>query len=1557
MAEHQFETRTRQAGRLVSLFLPSAGRLGVVLLLLFLLTPVNLAMPWFFKLLVDDVIQDRKFTLLALILPGVALAFVARNVLFYYSRMISVAIGEDLCFDLRKRLFEHLQALGLPFHRSSQPGKLGSRVLDDTVKIQQFIQDKLPTLVVNLLMCIVLIGVLYSVHPGLAVASTIILPLQVWTYRYFKQPIKRSYSEAQERLSGAYGHLIEKLLGMEIVKGFTAEKRETDVFREAIHASRLNQIRTQKFEFTQKVAADLLVGAGTIVLFSYGAWLAIEQYIRPGVFVMFYGYVVMLYPAVIEVMTGTGHLSKATASFERVFTVLDEPASDARVATLAEGEFKEPSVWAGWVQFEHVSFRCGDEPGSREILTDLSFSIRPGQHVALVGHSGSGKSTLLSLLPRFIEPTQGRIQIDGYNLKEIPSETLRRGMGVAFQEVFFFNASILDNLLYARPDATLAEVEESCQITGADEFIRRMPEGYQTQVGAEGVQLSRGEKQRLALARCLLKNPSMLVLDEATSSLDVVSAVRIVREMLRRMKGRTVLLVTHKAELIPLCDRVIRLADGRIDLDVTSREYLRHVREEARDRDLEVKHATATLPLFDDSESASPEIEVLVSSAGDHEPAGNDDTAPLARVSEGAIVEERDLTTPPQDPAPEPKTLKIKPAAAGVILLAISLVSQFGCVSESRSSSQIALEQPKASAGYLTEDATDDGFAQLARSLAEREQSAAIAAAAAALGSLPESTDLPESPQSAADVAADATTSGLDPGQFPASAGVILNLPKLSKPEIEEIVTGVALRLQTELSYAAVSDSQWAQRLPAPPTGVTLRETIQRTVPEGQSVLRLGYVRYLSQTPQLWAYGVTFPGDGAAPVPNPDLASLQASLDSTTAGMAAMRTGLLPGELSREIIELSYVDTATAVAALKALGVNALADATQVPPTLEFNQLPLVAAMPGPKPEQTGLVGGSDNVRDQTGLAMLPAVGPLQPDVIGSPTSELLIVFHPAHVDQYARVRELLTEVIDKPARQILVEGLVIEISEQGLKDLGVEWQFQDGTVSFVLGKLNADALGDTLTGDYDDSDNLSAGWTGKIRALIRDGKAQVLSRPSVLTLNNRQASIRVGQDIPIATSTEGTAANSNRVAFAFRYIPTGIILNVRPRISENGNDVTMLIDTTVSATVPGQDLEIRSSDDEILASAPTISTRRVQTYGRIQNNTPFIIGGLVSRDQTVTKEKVPLLGDLPIVGPAFRAEKTETHKQEVIIVLTPYVLPDEGRATRLLPKDTEARFDSADNELFHDSYRLTSADVFDLAFLFRDPRLVEARRKAEAAIADDYRLAFQRPWRAYADNRTPGEAILVQRMMYEVIKRLNLEEKIDPSRLILLMAHQTAGYEVEFLEDLMKKQGGGATYADFFARNPGKALAITFSRSGRGDTATPLPLGQEPIPQVRVLECADRSQWSKLLWDLNQPSADGLQQSTVILQNESDMVRLRRAAFLKRLLTLNGGESEARVRNFNVGKQLLIPELAPGQTLVVDGDVATLFFRTEMYYPAALQEIEQSIDAINAADAQRNGK
>lgn len=888
----------------------------------------------------------------------------------------------------------------------------------------------------------------------------------------------------------------------------------------------------------------------------------------------------------------------------------------------------------------------------------------------------------------------------------------------------------------------------------------------------------------------------------------------------------------------------------------------------------------------------------------------------------------------------------------GLLLLLI------GCVTErQQQQSSIQLVEARTSTGLITDEASDVGLAKLQAALDQWEvQRISAALIDERVQDQPAANPTTQTSEQNKPKSADVSNAEpLTPPEnaapkpnYPANAGRMIPLTRISLSEIRELIESVEIKLQTENGYSRALPTEHLL-LPSLPEGIAESGMLSRHENDGTTrFLRFGFRTFTSQLPQLMVYGLTKDAKGTFTL-NPDVDLVKPIIDATTAEITKLRAGLTGADLDREIIKLSYIDAANASKILKALGINAQANLDAVPDTLNFDQLPMVAALPAAPEAEIGVVGGGAQGGNKWGgSSMIPTeAGKLSNFVNAAPTNQLLIVFHPAHPEQLSRVRRILRDYVDRPARQIFVEGMVLEISEDGLDDLGVQWNFADGSFAWMLGSLEAGGVFDTFGFTFDDRVDAANHWSVTLRALVRDGKAEVLSRPSVLTLDGRQAAIRVGEDIPIATSQEGTNVNSNKVSFSFNYLPVGILLNVRPTMSQDEKEVSMLIDTTVSSVEPGLDLEIRSRDGELLASAPTVASRRVQTYGRIRNKTPFIIGGLVSRDRVVIKDKVPLIGDIPILGMAFRSEKTTTKKREVIIVLTPFILPEETAITPSLPKDDDV-FDRTGNQLFRDAYRIRAEDVFDLSFLFQNRRLVTFQKLANRVLDANFRMAAVPPFSDFVGGRIPGEDILVDRMIYEVVKRTNIDDRVNPKRIIYLNAKETEGYHVQFLDRMLGELGGGDNMASFFVHQPGKAVTITYNYDRESMEVD--KLATEPLPEINVVDCPDRDAWQQILWDLNQPTDEGMQRFTIVINNEDDIERLQRAIMLKRIITLNGGESALTVKNFTVGRLLAIPQLKDDQVTVIDSDVARYFFHTELYYRAAIKKIAQSLEQLELA-------
>jgi Flp pilus assembly secretin CpaC len=775
-------------------------------------------------------------------------------------------------------------------------------------------------------------------------------------------------------------------------------------------------------------------------------------------------------------------------------------------------------------------------------------------------------------------------------------------------------------------------------------------------------------------------------------------------------------------------------------------------------------------------------------------------------------------------------------------------------------------------------------------------------------------------------------------------------------------------------------------------------------------LIRFGYLRQPGQLPQLWASGITAPDPK---VPNPDGALIEAAVDAILASRDKSEVDIAITELRSQVINLAYVDADSAVGMLKAMGFNvSITDRMVTPATnpatvfpgygsamvqqpmpqqsiyggawplqqpggiqgqfqpnaphsarkIRNQELPIIIRMPGPNAQDVGLVGaGADGAVAATGTgqngvtSILGTSGRLATETLSSPTSQLMVLYNPDRPEQLGLARKAIAESIDTPARQVVIEAMVLEVTSSGLRDLGVQWNYQKGLNTLAIGSLSAGSALNTLSFLRDTS--LAAAvktFFVKVEALVQAGKAEVLARPSVLTLDGRQASIRIGTDIPIATSRDASSGSESRVSYSFFYLPTGIQLNVRPRIDNDGREVSLQIDAAVSTTVANLGAQIRSPGDVVLAAAPAVSTRRVQTYARIPNSTPLIIGGLISRTRDEVKDATPLLGELPVIGALFGAKKETSTRDEVIIVLTPYVLED-GRAgiEAAMPKDAPEFEYSRDNALFRKNVRLRAEDTLNLAYIRENARLLRYRALVNRIAASDPTRVDHTPLALVQRNQTPGESTLMTGLLYGVIANHYDGERIPPERMQLFLERDKGEVVVRTLADVLARLGDGRTPESFFQQNPGKCLAITFSAA-----RTELNAGNvlaEPEPRIRVVDCKpDRSDWSTVLHELNRNTAE-TEFHTILLKDRSDFLKLSHAIALRRLIQINGGKSTVNFERLGVGRVLSLPEFGVKQNHLLEADVARYFYLSQH----SLREFEDDFEAgMSAIDKTlRSGK
>ena len=553
MCPSAFDKNSRPA---LVLVLPYLRRLLLVLGLSLISTILALFLPYLSKDLIDRALLGRDASMLGrivLLFCGITALSFALNTA---SGLRYTRVSAEMLFDMRLALYRHLQRLSPRFYARTPLGEIVSRINNDMGEIQRIAAEGALAWVGNVLFLAGTIGIMLWLDLRLFLLSVALLPLSVWALTRYRRRLAEKVSRLRQRSADIGTFLIETLQGMKLVVTSNAQEREAARFHRKNESFMDALSSMQLFSYLAGGIPGLILSAGTAAVFLYGGLQVIGGSLSMGTFVAFMAYQMRLLPPVQALMGLYASLATARVSIERVQQILDTPPEvverpDAVSVALVRGE----------VAFENVTLSYGR---GVPVLDSVSFFVRSGEVLAIVGPSGSGKSTVADLMLRLIDPDCGLVRLDGRDLRAFRLEDLRRHVVLVDQEPFVFNASIAENIGYARPEATEAEIVEAARSAGIDEFIQNLPQKYETSVGERGLALSSGERQRIAIARAFLANPAVLILDEATASLDPVSERQVVAGYEAIMRGRTTILISHRLQLASNADRVIVLSGARI---------------------------------------------------------------------------------------------------------------------------------------------------------------------------------------------------------------------------------------------------------------------------------------------------------------------------------------------------------------------------------------------------------------------------------------------------------------------------------------------------------------------------------------------------------------------------------------------------------------------------------------------------------------------------------------------------------------------------------------------------------------------------------------------------------------------------------------------------------------------------------------------------------------------------------------------------------------------------------------------------------------------------------
>lgn len=468
----------------------------------------------------------------------------------------TIKMGQQVLYDMRNQIFRHFQRLSLGFFDRSEAGDLMSRLTNDTDAINRTLNMGLPQFVGNLFFLTGTLAAMLLLNWQLALASMSVLPLMFLSTAFFSKRVRAASRKSREKLGEVSTELEENISGVRVVQAFGREKETIREFRQVNAANRDANVQAQTVSSAFAPTLDIFSTVGIALVMGVGGTLALNGVITIGTIVTFLGYVRRFFQPVRMIGMLYAQLQTAIAAAERIFTLLDEQpkvldAPDAQPLPPVEGH----------IVFDNVTFGYkADEP----VLRDVSFEAKPGQMVAIVGPTGAGKTTMVNLLMRFYDVDGGSILVDGHDIRTVTQDSLRRQMGMVLQDTFLFSGTIMDNIRYGRLDATDEEVIAAAKTAGADAFILRQQDGYATELGERGASLSQGQRQLIAIARAILADPRILILDEATSSVDTRTERVIQAALARLMQNRTSIVIAHRLSTIRDADQVLVLRQGQI---------------------------------------------------------------------------------------------------------------------------------------------------------------------------------------------------------------------------------------------------------------------------------------------------------------------------------------------------------------------------------------------------------------------------------------------------------------------------------------------------------------------------------------------------------------------------------------------------------------------------------------------------------------------------------------------------------------------------------------------------------------------------------------------------------------------------------------------------------------------------------------------------------------------------------------------------------------------------------------------------------------------------------
>jgi ABC-type multidrug transport system fused ATPase/permease subunit len=550
------DQRGRKLRWMIGLLRPYRGRVALTFVAMLAATAAGLAPPYLAGQAIDAGIVTGDSEALTVIVVAFLVVAVLYAAATYAQTYLVGWVGTRALQDLRERVFSHLQSMSIGFFTRRSPGVLVSRMTNDIEALNQLVTSGVVTLLSSGLTLVGVVAIMLVLDFKLALVTFLTFPLVAIASVVFRIASHGAYRATRERIAAVTAYLQETLSGVRVVRSFGQEPRHTEAMTELNEANREANMKTVYLNASYFPAVELLAAAGTAAIILYGGGQAIDKAIQIGTIVAFIGYLQVFFQPIQELSQLYTTYQQGMAALDKIFELLDtEPdmvdAPGAIDPGQLRGEIEMDGVWFGYTDGDWA-------------LWEIDLHVPPGQTLALVGATGAGKSTLAKLVARFYDPQRGRVLVDGHDLLGIQQGALRRQLGIVPQEGFLFSGSVRENIAFGRPDATLAEIEAAVTTVGASEFVAALPEGIETEVGERGVQLSAGQRQLVAFARALLAEPRILILDEATSNVDVRTEKTIERGLERLLAGRTAIVIAHRLSTIRRAGKIVVLDGGRI---------------------------------------------------------------------------------------------------------------------------------------------------------------------------------------------------------------------------------------------------------------------------------------------------------------------------------------------------------------------------------------------------------------------------------------------------------------------------------------------------------------------------------------------------------------------------------------------------------------------------------------------------------------------------------------------------------------------------------------------------------------------------------------------------------------------------------------------------------------------------------------------------------------------------------------------------------------------------------------------------------------------------------